>query len=193
MITSDSRITEWAGLGGTSEDHLVQPPAKQDSLEHIVQDGSQVGFEYLQRRRHHSLSGQPIPVLCHPHSTEVPPHSEPECPVLQFVPTASEWCSSPLILPVALLWTRCSSSMSLSHWGAQRWAQDSRYGLTGGRITSLNMAAWAWAEVGESPGGIRQGHAELPESLGPGQRFHFSFCKLSKSFIVQCELLSSQQ
>ncbi|KFV81554.1 Y-box-binding protein 3, partial [Struthio camelus australis] len=40
---------------------------QQGPLEHIAQDRVQAGFEYLQRRRLHHLSGQPVPVLCHPH------------------------------------------------------------------------------------------------------------------------------
>jgi len=35
----------------------------QGHLEQAVQDLVQVGFEYLQRRRLHNPSGQPIPVL----------------------------------------------------------------------------------------------------------------------------------
>ena len=84
-----SEFTKWPRLEGTSEDHLVQPPAEQDHLEHITQDGIQVGFEYLQKRRLHNLSGQPVPVLCHPHNKEVPSHIQLEPPVLQFAPTAS--------------------------------------------------------------------------------------------------------
>ena len=56
-------ITEPQGLGGTSGDDLVQSPAKAGSLEQVSQECIQVGFEYLQRRRLHNLSGQPAPVL----------------------------------------------------------------------------------------------------------------------------------
>uniref|UniRef100_A0A8B9DDP6 Chromosome 16 open reading frame 72 n=1 Tax=Anser cygnoides TaxID=8845 RepID=A0A8B9DDP6_ANSCY len=82
------RITERPRWEGTSEDHPVQPPVEQDPLEHLAQDGIQVGFEYLQRRLH-NLSGQPVPVLCHSPSKEVPPHIGPEPPGLQFVLVAS--------------------------------------------------------------------------------------------------------
>lgn len=51
--------------------------------------GCQVGFKYLQRMRLHNPSGQSVPVLCHPYSKEVPPHTQPEFPVIQFVPFAS--------------------------------------------------------------------------------------------------------
>ena len=61
---------------------------KQFHLEQAAQDCVQVGFEYLQRRRIHSCSGQPVPVLCHPQSKEVLPHVQMELPMLQFVPIA---------------------------------------------------------------------------------------------------------
>ena len=41
------------------------------------------------RRRPHSLSGQPVPGLCHQHSTEVLPGAQREPPGCQFVPSAS--------------------------------------------------------------------------------------------------------
>ena len=40
-----------------------------------------MGLEYLQRRRLHNLSGQPIPELCHPLSKEVHFHVLMELPV----------------------------------------------------------------------------------------------------------------
>jgi len=43
-------------------------PSKADSLHQVAQESVQVGFEYLQRRRLHKLSGQPVPLLCHPQS-----------------------------------------------------------------------------------------------------------------------------
>ena len=45
-----------------------------------------MGLEYLQRRRFHNLSGQTVPVLCHPHCTEVLPHVHMELLRFQFVP-----------------------------------------------------------------------------------------------------------
>jgi len=44
-------------------------------------------FEYLQRRRLHNPSAQPVPVLHHPQS-EVLPRDQVELPMLQFVPIA---------------------------------------------------------------------------------------------------------
>jgi len=64
------------------------PLQKQGHLEQAAQDLVQAGFEYLQRRRLHSLSGQPVPVLRHPQREEVLPHVQTELPVLQSVPVA---------------------------------------------------------------------------------------------------------
>ena len=61
---------------------------KQIHLEQVAQYCIQMGFECLQRRRLHSLSGQPVPLLCHPQGKEVLPHIQVELPVLQFVPDA---------------------------------------------------------------------------------------------------------
>jgi len=46
------------------------------------------GFWVSPERRMHSISGQPVPVLCHPQSEEVFPHVQLELPMLQFVPVA---------------------------------------------------------------------------------------------------------
>ena len=62
------------------------PLTKQGHLEQAAQDHVQAGFEYLQRRRLHNLSGQPVPVLHHPQSEEVLPPVQTELPMLQFVP-----------------------------------------------------------------------------------------------------------
>jgi len=40
------------------------PLLKQGHLEQAAQDLVQVGFEYLQKRRIHNPSGQPVPGLC---------------------------------------------------------------------------------------------------------------------------------
>jgi len=40
-------------------------------LELIAQDRVQMAFEYLQRWQLHNLSGQPVPLLSHPHSKNV--------------------------------------------------------------------------------------------------------------------------
>jgi len=49
-------------------------------LQHVTRHNVQVGFEYLHRRRLYNLSGQSVPVLCHPHSKEVFLHIQMELP-----------------------------------------------------------------------------------------------------------------
>ena len=61
---------------------------KQGHLQQVVEDLVQAGLEYLQRRRLHSLPGQPGPGVCHPQREEVLPHVQTELPLLQFVPIA---------------------------------------------------------------------------------------------------------
>jgi len=64
------------------------PLLKQGHLEQAAQDLIQAGFEYLQRRRIHSPSGQRVPLLHHPQREEVLPDVQTELPMLQFVPVA---------------------------------------------------------------------------------------------------------
>ena len=64
------------------------PLLKQGHLQQAAQDLVQADLEYLQRRRLHSLPGQPVPALRHPQREEVPPHVQTELPVPQFVPIA---------------------------------------------------------------------------------------------------------
>ena len=66
------------------------PPLNQVHLDQAAQDLVQVGFEYLQRRRLHNPSGQPVQVLRHPQREEVLPHVQTELPVPQFVPKRSK-------------------------------------------------------------------------------------------------------
>jgi len=61
------------------------PLPKQGHLEQAAQDLVQAGLEYLQRRRIHSLSGQPVPVLRHPQGEEVLPHVQLELPMLCMI------------------------------------------------------------------------------------------------------------
>jgi len=53
-------------LCGSSSPTLLP---KKGHLQKAAEDLVQAGLEYLQRRRLHSLPGQPVPVLCHPHTT----------------------------------------------------------------------------------------------------------------------------
>jgi len=64
------------------------PLPKQAHLEQAAQDRIQAASQYLQRRRLHSTSGQPVPELCQPRSKEVLPRVQMELPMLQFVSTA---------------------------------------------------------------------------------------------------------
>jgi len=64
------------------------PLVKQGHLEQAAHECVQEGFEYLQRRRLHKPSGQPVPVLCHPQGKEALPHVQLELPLLQFMPIA---------------------------------------------------------------------------------------------------------
>ena len=71
------------------------PLLKQDHLELVAQDSVQLGFEYLQGWRLHTLPGQAVPVLSHPHSKNRFPDVQREPPVLQSVPTDCcpvTWC-----------------------------------------------------------------------------------------------------
>ena len=67
---------------------IPTPLPKQGHLQQAAEDLVQVGLEYLQRRRLHSLPGQPGPGLRHPQREEVPPHVQMELAVPQFVPIA---------------------------------------------------------------------------------------------------------
>jgi len=74
------RITEWWGLAGPSGVTQPSPLPKQGHPEQAAQHRGQAGLEYLQRRRLHSLPGQPGPGLHHPQREEVlprVPHADP--------------------------------------------------------------------------------------------------------------------
>jgi len=64
------------------------PLPKQVHIEQAAQDPVQASFEYIQRRRLHNLSGQPVLVLCHSHNQEVLPHIQMQFLLFQFVPIA---------------------------------------------------------------------------------------------------------
>jgi len=86
---TESQNHRMVGVGrdlcGSSSPTLLP---KQGHLQQAAQNRVQASLEYLQRRRLHSLPGQPVPVLCHPQREEVLPHVRTELPVLQFVPIA---------------------------------------------------------------------------------------------------------
>ena len=83
--TESQNVGVGRDLCGSSSPTLLP---KQGHLQQAAQDLVQAGLEYLQRRRLHSLPGQPVPGLRHPPREEVLPHVQTELPVPQFVPIA---------------------------------------------------------------------------------------------------------
>jgi len=59
-------------------------PANAGTLQQVAQVGTEMGLEYLHRRRLHNISGHPVPVLHHPSHKEVFPYFCMELPVFQF-------------------------------------------------------------------------------------------------------------
>jgi len=86
-------------LCGSSSPTLLP---KQGCLQQAAQDLVQAGLEYLQRRRLHSLPGQPVPVLHHPQREEVlpqiPAHFNVLLPLCIFTMTAERSQTPWLIL-----------------------------------------------------------------------------------------------
>ena len=64
------RITGWLTLVGTSGGHVVRPLLQQGHPEQGAQGHTQLALEDPQGGDP-TDSGQPVPVLHHPHSTEV--------------------------------------------------------------------------------------------------------------------------
>jgi len=87
VLLPESHNHRMVGVGrdlcGSSSSTLLP---KQGHLEQAAEDIVQAGLQYLQRRRLHNLSGQPLPVLRHPQREEILPHIQTELPVLPFVP-----------------------------------------------------------------------------------------------------------
>jgi len=82
--------TGWLRVEGASGGYLVQPSLlNQGHLQLVAQDSVCMAFKHLQGWRLHSHSGQPVPVLGHPHSENVFSDTQREAPVFQFVPFAS--------------------------------------------------------------------------------------------------------
>jgi len=75
----------WKGPLWVTQSKLLP---KQGHLQQAVEELVQAGLEYLQRRRLHSLPGQPGPGLRHPQKEEVLPPVQLELPLLLFVPVA---------------------------------------------------------------------------------------------------------
>jgi len=64
------------------------PLQNQGHLKQVAQDHIQAGFKYLQRRRLHNHSGQPVTGHHHPQSEAALLDVQLELPMLQFVPIA---------------------------------------------------------------------------------------------------------
>ena len=89
QIKTESQNHGMAGVGRALWGSPSPTPLpKQGHPEQAAQHRGQAGLEYLQRRRLHSLLGQPVPGLRHPQREEVLPHVQLELPLLQFVPVA---------------------------------------------------------------------------------------------------------
>jgi len=74
-ITESQHSRGWQGPLWVTQ---PTPLAKQGHPQQTAQHRGQEGLEYLQRRRLHSLPGQPGPGLCHPQREEVLPHVQTE-------------------------------------------------------------------------------------------------------------------
>ena len=85
IVTESQNVRGWKGPLWVTQSN---PLPKQGHPEQAAQDRVQAGLEYLQRRRLHSLPGQPGPGLRHPQREEVLPYVQTELPLLQFVPMA---------------------------------------------------------------------------------------------------------
>lgn len=62
------------GNVGQGQGRMFSPTSllKQGSVEQVTQDFVQAAFDYLQRRRLHKISRQPVSVLSHPHCKVFP-------------------------------------------------------------------------------------------------------------------------
>ena len=105
------RIPAWQGLEGTFGITQPNPLPKQGHPEQAAQHRGQAGLEYLQRRRLHSLPGQPGPGLRHPQREEVLPRVQLELPLLHFVDWIEELCPIlPSLRCCLRVWSRWSRS-----------------------------------------------------------------------------------
>jgi len=84
-ITESQNVRGWQGPLWVTQSN---PLPKQGHPEQAAQDLVRAGLEYLQRRRLHSLPGQPVSGLRDPQREEVLPRLQLELPLLQFVPIA---------------------------------------------------------------------------------------------------------
>lgn len=100
-IKTQVRLTERLRLEVTSGDHLLYPLLKRGHPKQVAQDHVKSALEDLQRGRLHSLSGQPVPGLHHPHrrkafpDVQTEPHFVCACCLLtwHWAPLKTEWLS----------------------------------------------------------------------------------------------------
>ena len=88
--TTGSPNHRMAGVGRDLR-RLASPASllKQGPLEEVARDPMKMAFERLQGLRFHSLSGQPLAVLWHPHTRKVVPSVQTQFPLFSLVPAAS--------------------------------------------------------------------------------------------------------
>ena len=86
------RIAELLGLEETSGDHRVQSSAKVVPYSTLLRKVPRQVLVASKEGDFTTLSGQPVPVLCHPHGIEIFSHDRIKLPVFQFVPAGSLFC-----------------------------------------------------------------------------------------------------
>jgi len=82
-------ITEQLRLVGTSGGHLVQPFYSSRVTKNRLPRTMSRWLLNISEGRLHNVSGQPVPVLSHPHIKKVFPDVQREPSVFLFVPIAS--------------------------------------------------------------------------------------------------------
>ena len=86
-ITESQHVQDWPGPLWVTQPN---PLPKQGHPEQAAEHRGQAGLEYLQRRRLHSLPGQPGPGLRHPQREEVLPRVQGRCPEARH--GVAFWC-----------------------------------------------------------------------------------------------------
>jgi len=117
LITESQNVRGWKGPLWVTQSN---PLPKQGHPEQVAQHRVQAGLEYLQRRRLHSLPGQPGPEFCHPQREEVlpGPYLAPSIPPSPVSSLASGVCPvagvpGALSLPSPCAGGSCRAALSL--------------------------------------------------------------------------------